>query len=101
MIDNISIDSFDNRAGWSRTTYLFFTSRLEIKMEITPELLDFTSRDHHIKNIICIPGPSLNAQIVASQNFVVHHEAHALEMVNDPLIEMIAPVRKCVSELSS
>lgn len=66
-------------------------------MEITPQLVNLAGFDHPIDDIDRIPGLSLLAHVVASQDFRVVHVAHSREVVNHPFIEMIAPVREGVS----
>ena len=70
-------------------------------MEVTPQFVNFTSEDHPVKDLICMPSPALNAHVVAFQNLVVVHEANAIKVINDPFIEVVTPVCERVSEHSS
>lgn len=70
-------------------------------MEVPPKLIDFTSSSHAIENIICISRLPLDAQIISSQDLVVIHVTRTLKEVDDPFIEMVAPVGEGVSELGS
>lgn len=82
-------------------TYLFLASRLKINVEVPPKIIDFTSPSHAIKNIVCISRPLLDAQIISSEDLVIIHVARTIEEVDDPFIEMVAPVGEGVGELGS
>jgi hypothetical protein len=67
-------------------------------MKVPPKLINLPSDSHLIKDIISIPRPPLHAQIISSQDLVVVHMPRSLEVIDDPFVEMVAPVRKRVSE---
>lgn len=68
-------------------------------MKVAPEFVDLSSLDHHIDDIDCIPSLSLLAQIVSAQNLGISHVALALKVVNNPFVEVEAPVRESMCQL--
>lgn len=68
-------------------------------MEIPPELVDLAGLSHFVNDFNGIPRLALLAQVIASQDFDVGHMAHALEVVDDPFIEMVSPVRESMRQL--
>ena len=91
----------ENLTKQTAITYLFLASRLKVNVEVPPKLIDFTSSSHAIENIICISRLPLDAQIISSQDLVVIHVTRTLKEVDDPFIEMVAPVGEGVSKLGS
>lgn len=70
-------------------------------MEVTPKLIDFTGLGHAAEDFICISRLPLDAHIISSENFIVVHMARTIQEVDNPLIEMVAPVGKGVGKLGS
>ena len=70
-------------------------------MEVSPKPIDLTTRSHAVENIVCSSCPPLDAHIISSEDFIGFHVAGTIEIVDNPFIEMVAPVREGVGELSS
>lgn len=70
-------------------------------MEVTPKLIDFTTSSHAVKDIICISRLPLDAHIISSEDLVIIHVARTVEEVDDPFIQMVAPMGEGVGELGS
>ena len=83
--------------SYSEATYRLLASRLEIYMKITPKFVDFTSGGHLLNYLKGISRFALLTEVVPSEDLVIRHVAHAREVINDPFIEMIAPVCESMS----
>lgn len=77
-------------------TYLLLSRRLETQVEIAPKLVDLTGLYHLLNDVDRVAGPLLLTHVVASYNLRICHLTHSLEVVDDPFVEMIAPVCECM-----
>jgi hypothetical protein len=68
-------------------------------MEVTPKLVNFTSTDHLVKDVVRISRSSLHTQTVSSQDLIVVHMTHMRQVVDDPFVKMKAPMCERVSKL--
>lgn len=68
-------------------------------MEITPELVDLAGIDHLIDNVNCISSLALLAHVIAPEDLIVSHVAHSSEVVDDPFIEVVPPMRERMCQL--
>lgn len=63
-------------------------------MEVTVELLDLTICLHLFTGINCVSRLALLAQVLTSQDLGVFHVSHAMEVIDNPLVELVSPVGK-------
>lgn len=69
-------------------------------MKVTPEFLDLIIFFHSLDNLNGVARLMLLLHFVSAQDFLICHMAHALEMIENPLVEMISPVVKSMRTLS-
>jgi hypothetical protein len=70
-------------------------------MEIAPKTIDDTTLNHLVKDVIRVASLLLGAHVIPPENFIGMHVAHAIKVINDPFVEVVAPVGKGVCEHSS
>lgn len=80
-------------------TYVLLSGGLKTQVEITPKFVNLTSLYHLLNDVDCIASLSLLTHVVPSENLGVGHLTHSLEMVDDPFVEMEAPVCQGVCQL--
>jgi hypothetical protein len=61
-------------------------------MKVAPELFDLIVFFHRLYNLNGIARLMLLLHFVPAQDFVIIHMSHALEMIDNPLVEMVSPV---------
>lgn len=66
-------------------------------MEIPPKLLNLSGFSHLLDDFDRVSRFALLTQVIPSKDLGVFHLAHAIEMINDPLVELITPVHQSVS----
>lgn len=70
-------------------------------MEVTPESLDLATFDHAVDDLVGILGLSFRAPVAAFDYFVIGKNALSLQVVDDPFVEVEAPVDKGVCHCGS
>lgn len=70
-------------------------------MEVTPEFLDLAAVDHLTERLSGISGPAFLAPVATLEDLFVRYVAHALKMVDNPFVEVEAPVGERVGHCSS
>lgn len=81
-------------------TYRILPRRLEIQVEVAPQLLDLVCLDHAVDGCVCILHLALLAHVIPLDDLVSVHMTLTLEVADDPFVEVEAPMGQGVSELS-
>jgi hypothetical protein len=68
-------------------------------MEVSVEPLNLTIRLHLLAHVNCIACFPLLAQVFASQDLGIFHVAHASEVIDNPFVELVAPVGEEMSHI--
>lgn len=79
---------------------LLLSSHFEVGMKVAPELLDLIVFFHSLDNLDSVARLMLLLHFVPAQDFFIFHMAHALEMIDNPLVEMVSPVVESMRTLS-
>jgi hypothetical protein len=79
---------------------LLLSSHFEVGMKVTPELLDLIVFFHGLDNLDSVARLMLLFHFVPAQDFFIFHMAHTLEMIDNPLVEMVSPVVESMRTLS-